>query len=81
MSGEQNGVMLELSTDEALVLFDWLGRTSTANHPAPFADQAEQRVLWNLECLLERVVVEVFDPDYSSLVDAARAALRDSRSE
>jgi hypothetical protein len=63
------------------VLVDWLARTSTANQPAPFADPAEQRALWNLECLLERVVAEIFDPDYSSLVDAARAALRDHRSE
>jgi hypothetical protein len=81
MSGEHTRVTLELSADEALVLFDWLSRTSAANQPAPFADPAEQRVLWDLGCMLERVVSETFDPDYSSLVDAARAALRDHRSE
>jgi hypothetical protein len=81
MSDENTGVTLEFSAAEALVLFDWLARTSAAHQPAAFADPAEQRVLWNLECMLERVVVETFDPDYSSLVDAARAALRGQLSE
>jgi hypothetical protein len=81
MNGEPTSVTLELSADEALVLFDWLARTSAANRPAPFADPAEQRVLWNLECMLERAVAQTFDPDYSSLVDTARAALRGQLSE
>jgi hypothetical protein len=78
-SGEPTRVTLDLSADEALVLIDWLARTSAANRPAPFADPAEQLVLGNLECMLERVVAETFDLDYSALVNAARAALRDHR--
>ncbi len=78
-SGEPTRVTLDLSADEALVLIDWLARTSAANRPAPFADAAEQLVLCNLECMLEGVVAETFEPDYSALVNAARAALRDHR--
>ena len=74
--GERPPVTLELTADEALVLFDWLGRSSSRDQPAAFADPAERVALGNLECLLERVLVEPLDPDYAALVEAARAALR-----
>jgi hypothetical protein len=77
MNDDRKGVMLELSADEALVLFDWLGRTSDAGEPAPFADQAEQRVLWDVECMLERVLVEPFKADYALLLETARSRVRD----
>jgi hypothetical protein len=81
VSGERKRATLELSPDEALVLFDWLARTSDGGRPAPFADQSEQRVLWDLLCMLERVLVEPFSPAYSSLLNAARDAVRDDVSE
>jgi hypothetical protein len=74
--GRRQPVTLELTADEALVLFEWLSRSSPSDQPAPYADRAEQIALWNLECLLERVLVEPFDPDYDALVQAARTALR-----
>ncbi|WP_135453641.1 hypothetical protein [Mycobacterium sp. DL99] len=77
MSFEGTGVTIDLSSDEALVLFDWLARTSRADRPAPFVDQAEQRVLWDMECLLERTLSAVFAGDYGSLLSAARAVVRD----
>lgn len=79
MTGEREPVTLELSADEALVLFDWLGRATSADQPAAFVDPAERQVLCTLECLLERVLVEPFDPNYRSLVKAARAAVRGDR--
>ncbi len=77
MNGPRRGVTLELSADEALVLFDWLARTSDAREPVPFADQAERRVLGDLLCMLERVLVEPFSADYASLLAAAWSAVRD----
>ncbi|WP_297743180.1 hypothetical protein [uncultured Tessaracoccus sp.] len=62
-----------LTADEALVLLDWLSR-----HDEPGAlpaDDVEQRVLWNLAASLEYVVVEAFDPDYATLLAAARNRL------
>jgi hypothetical protein len=76
MTGEREPVTIELSADEALVLFDWLGRATSVRQPAPFVDPAERQVLCTLECLLERVLVEPFDPDYAVLVEEARGALR-----
>jgi hypothetical protein len=77
VSGHRARVTLDLSSDEALVLFDWLGRTSDAGEPVPFADQAEQRVLWDMECMLESVLVEPFLGEYGYLLESARSAVRD----
>jgi hypothetical protein len=78
MSGKPKGVTLELCADEALVLFDWLARTSDAREPVPFVDQAEQRVFWDMECMLESALVEPFSADYGFLLEAARSRVRDN---
>jgi len=67
-------VHLHLSKAEALVLFDWLHRTDhDVNAPS-----AEQRVLWDMSAVLERALVEPFDPDYASIIDQARAEVTSS---
>jgi hypothetical protein len=76
MSSDRPTVRLDLSPDEALVLFDWLARTSDRDTPAPFDDPSEQLVLWSLECMLERVLVEPFSTSYDSLLEAARRSVR-----
>ncbi|MRG58759.1 hypothetical protein GE115_02560 [Agromyces sp. CFH 90414] len=70
-------VKFSLSRSEALVLFDWLSRFNETGDPA-FADQAEERVLWDIEAFLERQLPEPFDPDYERLLATAREAVRDS---
>jgi hypothetical protein len=69
-------VTLPLTQDEALVLFEWLVNFNKREHD--FEDQAEQRVLWDLEAMLESELVEPFSPDYRLLVTAARERVRDS---
>jgi hypothetical protein len=44
-------------------------------------DQAEQRALWNLCCLLEKQLVEPFKADYVEMLGAARSRLRDEDDE
>ncbi|MFG2059354.1 hypothetical protein ACGFI9_35620 [Micromonospora sp. NPDC048930] len=58
----EDEVVLRLSRDEALVLFEWLYRTdkTTNDFVDLVEDQAEQRALWNLTCLLERELVEPY---------------------
>ena len=50
----EDEVAIVLSRDEALVLFDWLNRTDAQHNDLRdiVEDQAEQRALWNLTCLL-----------------------------
>ncbi|RZU49198.1 hypothetical protein EV385_0936 [Krasilnikovia cinnamomea] len=76
---EEPGTILRLTSDEALVLFEWLNRTDkqTAGFGSLVQDQAEQRALWNLICLLERELVEPFSERYVDLVEQARERLRD----
>lgn len=70
-------VSIGLSRDQALVLFEWLARTAAGEQPASFVDQAEQRVLWDLEATLEKYLTEPFKSDYRHLLEAARGRVRD----
>ena len=72
-------VTIELTKDEALVLFDFLGRFNQADNKNIFEDQAEQRTLWNIEALLEKTLVEPFMPNYADLVKQSRDKIRDER--
>jgi hypothetical protein len=69
-------VHLELTGDEALVLFEFLGRLDEDGTLA-VKDQSEERALWNLLCLLEKQLVEPLLPEYEVLLTAARDRLRD----
>lgn len=68
-------IPISLPHDQTLVLFEWLARTGSA---AEFEDQAEQRVLWDLEALLEKHLTDPFKSDYRERLDAARGRVRDS---
>jgi hypothetical protein len=69
-------ITLSLTDDEALVLFDFLARFTLENLLG-IEDQSEQRVLWDLHCMLERQLGPIFDPQYHDLLNAARTSLRD----
>jgi hypothetical protein len=69
-------VVLRLSKDEALVLYEFVSRFG-AQDRVEVKDHAEERALWNLECLLEKELVEPFASDYAELVEQAKARLRD----
>jgi len=67
---------IQLTGDEALVFFEWISRFNERDD-VTFAEQAEQRVLWDIQAMLEKVLVEPFDPNYDRLVSAARDSVRD----
>ncbi|WP_428306030.1 hypothetical protein [Lacipirellula sp.] len=67
--------VLELTSDEALVLFEFLSRFSE-NDTLAIEDQAEERVLWKLLGLLEERLAEPFDPEWAAIISAARNRLR-----
>jgi hypothetical protein len=64
-------VTLRLTIAEAVVLDELLRRYSETDR-LTVEDQAEQRALWNLQCLFEREG----DPSWPTL-EEARAMLRD----
>lgn len=68
---------LQLSSDEAIVLLEWLINFNQEEHNELFEDQSEKRALWNLEALLEKSVPEILDPNYLEILANAREKLRD----
>ena len=73
-------VSIDLTSDEALVLFDWLSRWEETEQ-LTIEDESEFTVLAGLLCLLEKQLVEPFMPNYGELVEKARAALRNPQED
>ncbi len=76
MSEREDKITIELSQNEALVLFEFLSRFSDEAE-LHIEDQAEERVLWDMCCVLEKHLVQPFSPDYEALLEKARADVRD----
>lgn len=83
MSGGE--VELRLTADEALVLFDllgrWIDRDKAQDLLGLVEDDAETWALNAVKCLLERELVEPFRPEYNELVATARGRLRERNGE
>jgi hypothetical protein len=77
-TGMNEKVRIELTGDEALVLFELLSRYSDSE-ALVVEDQAEQRALWNLLAALETQLVGPVRPEYAELLQRARERLRDKR--
>ena len=52
---KSDAVLLSLTKEKSVVLADWLYQNSRKKEY--FSDAAEQRVFWNIECLLEKVLL------------------------
>ena len=70
----EEAVVLRLSKDEALVLYEFVSRFG-AEKRVEVKDRAEEQALWNLECLLEKELAEPFAPDYAEILERAKARL------
>lgn len=68
---KKDKVQLALSRDEAIVLYEWIARFNETGS-ADFQDQAEQRVLWDIEAMLESVLVEPLAPNFEEALAKAR---------
>lgn len=69
-------VRIDLSKDEAIVLFEFLSSFSDKG-TLQIVDQAEERVLWNVCCDLEKVLSEPFLETYLKVLNEARDRVRD----
>ena len=67
---------IELTKDEAIVLLEFLTRFSD-NQKLNLEHQAEERALWNLQCLLEAELPEIFLPDFDKILSKSRERLKD----
>jgi hypothetical protein len=69
-------INIELSKDEGHVLFEFLSRFSN-NEELRIVDQSEERVLWNVQAELEKLLIDPFQADYQDLLLGARERVRD----
>jgi hypothetical protein len=70
-------VTIDLTGDEALVLYDWLTRF-TRRDDMHVTDQAEERVLFDLAAMLEKALITPLQADYAQQLARARARVRDT---
>lgn len=76
-NNKNKNIVITFSKEEALVLLEWLHNFNEEEHPTLFQDQAEQRVLWDMEAELEKVVSVIFDNNYQEILSKARHKIRD----
>jgi hypothetical protein len=69
-------VAISLSRDAALILFEFLSRFSE-DEELRIAHQAEERVLWNMQCDLEKALSDPLSHDYPDRLQQARERVRD----
>ena len=74
---ENENVALKLSINEALVLIEWLSEFNKKDNTLLFEDQAEERVLFDLESSLEKVLSQTFEGNYLDKLLSARREVRD----
>ncbi len=68
-------MVIDLTRDQALVLFECLARWETTGHEPNFLHPAERVVLWGVQAQLEKVLVEPFRSDFDALLNSARERL------
>lgn len=71
---------LELTEDEALVLFELLANYGTRSDATvlPIQHPAERNALWAVQAALERHLVPPFQDTYQAQLEAARTRLVES---
>ncbi|EKB58656.1 hypothetical protein [Bergeyella zoohelcum] len=69
-------ILMELSKEESIVFFSWLNYFNE-NSENMFQDQSEQRILWDLESSLEKIILDVFSDDYNDKLKKYRELIRD----
>lgn len=74
----KNEINIKLTRNESLVLFEFLNRIIEQEDLNIYEDKAEERVLWDIVCLLEKILDEPFRQDYLDIIQKAREDVRDT---
>ena len=76
----QDKISIELTSDEALILHAWLNKYNEIDEPKGISHQSEERVLFDLEALLEKNIDSIFSTNYSAILNDARERTKDGLS-
>ena len=69
---KSNDYIIKLNNYEVLVFFDWLVKFVENNE---INDEAEQKILYDLECLLESTLEEPFMENYKNPIHIAKKSI------
>lgn len=69
---ESNDYIIKLNNYEVLVFFEWLVKFVENNE---IIDEAEQKILYDLDCLLESTLEEAFMENYKDLIHIAKKSI------
>ena len=70
-------INIELTKEEGIVLLEFLTRFNEIERSNLIEDQAEQRVLWDVECILEKQLIGPLTSNYQEILQNAREQVRD----
>lgn len=73
----ENQLILQLSNEEAIIFYNWIANFNQKEHELFFEDQSEQRILWDMEAELEKVIPIVFNNNYHEFLFKAKQKLKD----
>jgi hypothetical protein len=68
-------VSIKLSRAEALVLFELLSRFGETEK-LQITELSEKKVLWDIQCFLEKTLTEPLQINYQELLESAREEVR-----
>ena len=68
---KQNQIDISITKDEAVVLFEILSRFSDKDK-LNIEHKSEEKVLWDLHCILEKILSEPFAYNYKEVLEKAR---------
>lgn len=74
MTESKDIVILKLSNDQALVLFEWLTKQDERG-TFTFDHKSERQVMWAIQGQLEKSLTEPFADDYLTKLAEARAKI------
>ncbi len=70
-------VNINLTNDQALVLFEFLKRLYYNEYEGLFEDKSEEFVLWQIEAILDKQMIEPFKKNYKELLLTARNSIKE----
>lgn len=69
---KRRNIVVELHEDEALVFFEWLASFNEQLNESERPFSAEEIVLFSIEAKLEKMLSDIFLPDYKNILEDAR---------
>ena len=70
-------ITINLTKDQALVLFEFVSRINEQPDSNIFEDEAELFALSEVEGQLQKILDEPFRPDYNNIIEKARERIRE----